>query len=36
MKHGNKFLIADFLHGRSPFYVAAVFNTTITQPSVVF
>nr|DAP97941.1 MAG TPA: hypothetical protein [Bacteriophage sp.] len=36
MKHGNKFPVADFLHGRSPFYVAAVSDTTITQPSVVF
>lgn len=26
MKHGNKFLIADFLHGRSPFYVAVVYE----------
>nr|DAG89655.1 MAG TPA: hypothetical protein [Ackermannviridae sp.] len=31
MKHGDKFLIADFLHGRSPlYYVAAVYENNYT------
>jgi hypothetical protein len=36
MKHGDKFPVADFLHGRFPFYVAAVYGTTIAQLTVVF
>lgn len=36
MKHGDKFLIADFLHGRSPFYyVAVVYENNYTLLMVV-
>jgi hypothetical protein len=36
MKHGDKFLIADFLHGRSPlYYVAVVYENNYTLLMVV-